>query len=87
MIGDFHLEFNKNSDLVGVEILNASNILKEYNISKKILENIDEVSLKAISKNNSLLIFLTIHSMNQEKSAAITMNNLEPPIMKAIASA
>lgn len=87
MIGDFHLEFSKNSELVGVEVLNASNLLKEYDIPKRILENIDNVELKMVSNNNSLLIFLIIHSMEQERSATITMNNLEAPIMEAIASA
>jgi len=87
IIGDFHLEFDKNGELAGVEILNASDILKEYDIPKKILENIEKVNLKVVTSNNSLLVFLIIHSMNQEKSATITMNNLEAPLMQAIASA
>ncbi len=87
MVGDFHVEFSRKNDLVGIEILNASDILKEYDFSRKTLENIEDVSLKVVSRNNSLLIFLIIRSMNQEKSAAITMNNLEAPLMKAITSA
>lgn len=87
MIGDFHLEFNKAGELVGIEILNASDILKEYDIPKKILENIEKVNLKVVSSGNSLLVFLMIYSMDQEKSATITMNNLETPLMEALASA
>lgn len=87
MIGEFHLEFDKNMNVVGLEILKASDILDAYNIPKRILENIEKVELKVVVKNNSLLVFMIIHALNQEKSAAITMNNLEAPIMKAIASA
>jgi uncharacterized protein YuzE len=87
MIGEFHLEFNKNKELVGIEILKASDILKEYGISQAILKNIQKVDLKAVINNNSLLVFITIYSKGQHKSAAITMSNLESPIMRAIASA
>jgi uncharacterized protein YuzE len=84
VIGDFHLEFNKNSELVGIEILNASGILKEYKISRKVLENINKADLKVVISGNSLLIFLIICSEGQTKSATIAMNNLESPVMDAI---
>lgn len=87
MIGDFHLEFNRNNELVGIEVLNASEILGEYGIPLKILENIKKVDLKVITRGNSLLVFMIIDSMDQTKSATITMNNLEAPIMEAIAFA
>lgn len=87
MIGEFHLEFNREGEVVGIEILRASEILKEYNIARKILENISKVDMKVVIRNNSLLVFIIIHGLDQEKSAAITMNNLESPIMKAIAAA
>jgi uncharacterized protein YuzE len=77
IIGEFHLEFDKAGELVGVEILKASEILKEYSISKKLLENIKKTELKVVITNNSLLVFLVIQSLDQEKSATITMNNLE----------
>jgi len=87
MIGDFHLEFNKESEIVGIEILNASDILSEYDIPLEILKNINKVDLKVVTSGNSLLIFIIICSKNQTKSAAITMNNLEAPIMAAIEAA
>ena len=87
MIGDFHLEFNKNSELVGIEVLNALDILGEYEIHGNILKNINKVDLKVVTSGNSLLVFMIIYSMNQAKSAAITMNNLEAPIMEAISVA
>lgn len=87
IIGEFHLEFNKEGGIVGVEVLKASEILGEYDIPKKIIENIEKVELKVVVRDNSLLVFLVIHALNQEKSATIMMNNLESPIMHAIASA
>lgn len=87
MIGEFHLEFSKDREVVGVEILKASELLGEYDIPKKFLENIENINIKVVVRNNSLLIFLIIHSLNKEKSAAITMNNLESPIMREIATA
>jgi uncharacterized protein YuzE len=87
VIGEFHLEFNKNKELVGIEILKASEILKEFGISETLLKNIQKVDLKAVTNNNSLLVFITIYSNGKHKSAAITMSNLESPVMRAIASA
>src|SRR3989344_4287656 len=62
MIGDFHLEFNKESEIVGIEILNASDILSEYDIPLEILKNINKVDLKVVTSGNSLLIFIIICS-------------------------
>jgi uncharacterized protein YuzE len=87
MIGDFHLEFDKDIELIGIEVLNASDILKEYDIPQKILKNISKIELKVVARGNSLLIFMIIHSMGKSRSATITMNNLEMPIMDAIAAA
>ncbi len=87
MIGEFHLEFNKTKELVGVEILKASDILKEYDIPQEILKDIQKIDLKVVVTNNSLLVFIVVYSKDQQRSATITMNNLESPIMQAIASA
>jgi uncharacterized protein YuzE len=87
MIGEFHLELNREGDIVGLEVLHASEILGEYEIPKKILQNIRKAQLRIVARNNSLLVFLTIHAAEEEHSAAITMNNLEAPIMAGIAEA
>jgi uncharacterized protein YuzE len=87
MIGDFNLEFTKNGELAGIEILNASGILEEFKIHKKILENIRKVDLKVVARGSSLLIFMIIYSDKTKSEATITMNNLEPAIMEAIAAA
>ena len=88
MIGDFHLEFTRDGELAGIEILNASGILEEFKIHKKILENITKVDLKVVARGSSLLIFMIVYSGSQTKAeATITLNNLEPAIMETIAAA
>jgi uncharacterized protein YuzE len=87
MIGEFHIEFDKGGEVVGVEVLRASDLLGEYGISRKILENIKEATLKVVVKGNSLLIFLMVSALNEEKTATITLNNVESKIMKSVAEA
>lgn len=85
VIGDFHVEFSKEEQVVGIEILNASDLLEEYDVSKDMLENIKKVEIKIVNKDNSLLIFLMIASLaDVEKAVPITMNNFESPMMQAI---
>lgn len=85
VIGDFHVEFSKEGQVVGIEILNASDLLEEYDVSKDMLENIKKVEIKIVNKDNSLLIFLMIASLaDVEKAVPITMNNFESPMMQAI---
>lgn len=85
VIGDFHVEFSKEGQVVGMEILNASDLLEEYDVSKDMLENIKKVEIKIVNRDNSLLIFLMIASLTDvEKAVPITMNNFESPIMRAM---
>lgn len=85
VIGDFHVEFSKEWQVVGMEILNASDLLEEYDVSKDMLENIKKIEIKTVNRDNSLLIFLMIASLaDVEKAVPITMNNFESPIMQAM---
>jgi len=87
VVGEFHIEFSREGDVVGVEVLRASDLLKEYGISKRLLENIKGVTLKVVVQGSSLLVFLIISALNEEKTATITMNNLTSPMMKAVTEA
>ena len=84
IIGEFHLEIDKEGSIVGIEILGASGLLEEYGITKELLEDMQDVIMKIVSRNNSLIVFLIIKTQKIEKSATITMNNLNSPIIKAI---
>ena len=65
MIGEFHLEFDREGRIVGIEILKASGVLGAYGIQKKFLENIDDAGLKVIVKDNLMLVFLTKNQENR----------------------
>lgn len=86
IIGDFHIEFTKDKKIAGIEVLKASEILEEYQIGKSVLENIQEATLKVVSRNESLIIFIVLKGLKEEKSAAITMNSLDSSIIKALVS-
>lgn len=84
MVGEFHLEFNREAEVVGLEILNASDLLKEYDVSKSLLNNLEGIKIRVVVRSDSLIVFLLINSMDKEKSVSITTNNLESPIMQII---
>ena len=86
VIGEFHVELTKNGEVIGMEILNASELLREYGISSEMLRNIDQVDLRVVTHGHSTLVVLIIHALNQEKSATIAMNTLEAPINKVMAA-
>jgi len=85
VIGEFHIEFDRESSVVGMEILNASELLSEYGINENLLTNMKKAELKIVLRDNSLLIFLLLSSPAEEKSVPITMNGLESPLMQAMA--
>jgi uncharacterized protein YuzE len=87
VVGEFHIEFSREGEVVGVEVLNASDLLKEYGISKRLLENITSVALKIVVRGSSLLVFMIISALNEERTATITLNNLDSPLMKAVTEA
>lgn len=82
VIGEFHLQFDRKGKVIGLEVLNASDLLGEYGISKELLENIRSLTLKVVLNNNSLIVFLAIKGLKEEKQASITMNSPESPIMR-----
>ncbi|HLD15294.1 MAG TPA: DUF2283 domain-containing protein [Candidatus Nanoarchaeia archaeon] len=84
MVGEFHLEFSRDGEVVGVEILKASDLLKEYDVSKSLLNNLDGIKIRVVVRSDSLIVFLVIGAMNKERSIPITTNNLESPIMQII---
>jgi uncharacterized protein YuzE len=88
MIGDFHVEMDKNNAIVGVEVLRAADVLSEYGVEKDILEHLQKIELKVVARNNSLIVFINMHGLNsEEREVAITMNNLEPALMQKMAIA
>lgn len=50
-LGDFSIDFDDKGNIVGVEIMHASEFLKNFNIAKKQLENIKAAKI-LINKRN-----------------------------------
>ena len=66
------------------EKIKASDLLKEYDVSKSLLNNLDGIKIRVVVRSDSLIVFLVIGAMNKERSIPITTNNLESPIMQII---
>jgi len=73
-IGDIYLDISKTGEVIGIEILNASDILKEFGIQQKMLEHLTGAELKVVKNANAFLVVLTLHSENNEKSAMIALS-------------
>lgn len=86
VIGEFHIEVDKSKKIVGMEILKASELLGEFDIPRRLLNDISSVSIKIVQNNNSTILFLIIQSQNEEKQATITMNSFDSSIIEAMAA-
>lgn len=62
ILGDFIISLNEKGEIVGLEIRGVSNLLENYEIDPKILENMKNVELKVIPKEDVVYIFLNIES-------------------------
>ncbi|MDP6548092.1 MAG: DUF2283 domain-containing protein [Candidatus Woesearchaeota archaeon] len=75
--GDIIIDFSKDKQVVGIEIMNASELLKPYNITKSMLLGALAGNIKVVQQRN--LLFLTIvlkMPKNVEKEAILTVPSL-----------
>ncbi|MFH1072502.1 MAG: DUF2283 domain-containing protein [Nanoarchaeota archaeon] len=78
IVGDFHLEFDTTGKIVSLEVLHAKDILSEFKISQDDLEHLHAVELKVVKNNSSLLLFIHVSALREEKSATIAVD-ISPP--------
>src|SRR3989338_6115240 len=50
VLGEFHLEFSRSKDVVGLEVLRAAEVLAEYGISRALLEHIERAELRVVPR-------------------------------------
>ena len=86
MIGEFHVEFDENKKVVGLEILHASELVEAYGISQKILEEVKRADIRVKITNNSLLVSLVLYSLEEQHTATIAMNNIEEASIRTLVS-
>ena len=79
-LGNFIFSLTGRGKIVGVQILNVSEVLPEYNINPNILSELRNVSLIVAQKNKCLVIALVLSFKNQEAKISIPLINLTPNI-------
>lgn len=74
-VGELILDVSTKGRIRGIEIMNATNFFKEFEIGKDALENISDVKFNASIKPNSIIIGIIIKSKNiqSEISAKIAV--------------
>src|SRR2546427_10844328 len=63
---DFIFDIDSKGNIIGVEILNASENLKAFKITKEILKNMVNADFNVSRKNNFLYIYLHFFLSNKE---------------------
>jgi uncharacterized protein YuzE len=66
-VGDIVLDVSTKGRIVGIEFMNASQLFKEFDISKETFENIADADFNAAIKPNSIIIGLTFKVKNVKK--------------------
>ena len=76
-IGDLVLDFNNKKEFVGIQIMNASQVIKDLlenkNGIKPLLKNLKECKIDIKNKNNLLIIKLYLISDNTEVTPIISI--------------
>ncbi len=62
LFGDFVISLTKSGKVVGLEVIGISNILKDYDMDPRILDNIENVELKVIMRKGAIYMFFNIES-------------------------
>jgi len=81
-LGDIIFDFNSKKEFVGMQIMNASKIIKDMttetaNSIKELLNNLKECKVDVKSKNNLLIIKLNLLSKLKEVSPIISIPNIK----------
>lgn len=62
VFGDFVISLTEGGKVVGLEIIGISEILRDYDVDPRILDNMKNVELKVIPRNGAIYIFFNIES-------------------------
>ena len=82
-LGDLILDYNNKKELVGIQIINASKLIKEMvdkkdsRIIKEVLNNLMECKLDIKVKNNLLIIKVYLLSESKELSPIISVPSIK----------
>ncbi len=79
-LGNFIFNLTGSGKIVGIQVLNASEVLPEYNINPNILKELRNINLITAQKNGCLYIALILMFKNQEAKISIPLMNLNPMV-------
>lgn len=78
-LGDIILDFNSKKEFVGIQLMNASKILKDISGEVDvniILEHLKECRVETITKNNLLIIKIFLISDKRQISSVLSVPNI-----------
>lgn len=59
-LGDFTIDFDSNGNVIGIEIINASEFLNQVGITKEDLANLNNAKLTVTQKNNNMFVWIIL---------------------------
>lgn len=74
--GNFIFSLTGRGKIIGVQVLNASEVLPDYNINPNLLFDLNNVFLITAQQNGCLFIALILMFKNQEAKISIPLMNL-----------
>ena len=79
-MGNFIFNLTGRGKIVGIQILNASNVLKDYNLDPNILDELKGVQLIIAKKDGLLGVALILTFQNQQGKISIPLMNMSQTI-------
>ena len=72
-VGELILDISTKGRVRGIEIINATQFFKDFNITKKILENLIDAQFNASLKPNRIMLGIVIKAKNIEIPAKVAV--------------
>lgn len=72
-IGDLILDLSTKKRIVGIEIINASEFLKEFGVGRAVMENMEDAKFDATIKPTSITIGLMFKTKEKQIPAKIAV--------------
>ncbi|MFA7708278.1 MAG: hypothetical protein WCX73_04990 [Candidatus Pacearchaeota archaeon] len=79
-LGNFIFNLTGRGKIVGIQILNASEVLSDYNINPNVLNELNNVNLIITQKNGCLFIALVLMFNNNQAKIPVPLMNLTPNV-------
>ena len=80
--GDLILDMSTEGRVRGIEIMNATNFFKEFEIGKDLLESLSEARFNAVVKPTSIIIGIMLKGKNTQEMPAKIAVPIEIPVRR-----